>query len=458
MIKLTRKAKMAGVASLALALSSCATGPIPGQTEAITQSEAQKGAQYHPQLVAEFGGEMTGPVAQYVEQIGKNVAVESGMGGARDGFTVSLLNSPVNNAFAVPGGYIYTTRQLVALMETEAELAGVLAHEVAHVTARHSERRQRRAQRNQILGGLGAILSGVLLGDSQLGNLLARGAATAPQYLNLAYSREHEEESDRLGIDYMSKAGYNPRAMGDLLERLARQNELEARLQGRQSARPPVWASSHPEPTARVRLAHAYAEGKPGRVDNRDAFLNRIDGMIYGDDPKQGVVEGRDFIHPDLRLKFTAPENYYMLNGTRAVSINGQGGQAQFTTARYGGDLSQYVRQAFTAIGGQNNQIAPSRIERTRGEWPVCCLWPGEGEQRSIPSRRNGVRLRVRPRPGLSFRDHHSCRALEPVRFDVPVHPPDQFIRSRASHPAPFAGCDSQAGRHDFGNGTSDGL
>ena len=219
-------------------MAAYATTPIPDQTEAITQSEAQRGAQYHPQLVAEFGGEMWGPLAQYVEQVGKNVAVTSGMGGARDSFTVSLLNSPVNNAFAVPGGYIYTTRQLVALMESEAELAGVLAHEVGHVTARHSERRQRRAQRNQVLGGLGVILSSVLLGDSQLGKMITRGAATAPQYLNLAYSREHEEESDRLGIDYMSRAGYNPRAMGDLLERLSLQNELEARLQGRQSASP----------------------------------------------------------------------------------------------------------------------------------------------------------------------------------------------------------------------------
>ena len=369
MAKLTRKFKMAGAASLALALTACATTAIPGQTEAITQTEAQRGAQYHPQLVAEFGGEMEGPLGQYVEQIGKNVAVNSGIGGARDSFTVSLLNSPVNNAFAVPGGYIYTTRQLVALMESEAELAGVLAHEVAHVTARHSERRQRRAQRNQILGGLGAILSGVLLGDSQLGNLLTRTAVTAPQFLNLAYSREHEEESDRLGIDYMSRAGYDPMAMGDLLERLALQAELDARLQGRENARPPVWASNHPDPASRVRLADAYAQGKPGSVKNRDAFLNRIDGMLYGDDPKQGIVDGSDFRHPDLRLAFTAPGGFYMLNGTRAVSINpqsGQNGQAQFTTAPYTGDLGQYIARAFTAIGGQNNQIAPQRIERTR--------------------------------------------------------------------------------------------
>ena len=124
MTKFLRKAKLAGVASISLALTACATTPIPGQTEAITQSEAQQGAQFHPKLVSEFGGEMSGPLGQYVERVGKNVAVESGLGNARDSFTVTLLNSPVNNAFAVPGGYVYTTRQLVALMESEAELAG----------------------------------------------------------------------------------------------------------------------------------------------------------------------------------------------------------------------------------------------------------------------------------------------------------------------------------------------
>ena len=199
MARIARNLQMGGVASLALALTACVSGPIPDQSTAITQNEAEQGARYHPQLVAEFGGEMTGPQAQYVEQIGKNIAVHSQIGGARDSFNVTLLNSSVNNAFAVPGGYIYTTRQLVTLMENEAELAGVLGHEVAHVTARHSERRQRRAQRNQVLGGLGAVLSGVLLGDSQLGNLLTRGATSAPQLLNLAYSREHEEESESTG-------------------------------------------------------------------------------------------------------------------------------------------------------------------------------------------------------------------------------------------------------------------
>ena len=133
-------------ATLALALGGCATtGNIPSASAPITQSEAQMGAEAHPQLLQEFGGAMTGPQAQYVEQVGKNIAVQSGLGNARDSFTISMLNSPVNNAFAIPGGYVYTTRQLVALMDNEAELAAVLGHEVGHVAARHSQRRQANA-------------------------------------------------------------------------------------------------------------------------------------------------------------------------------------------------------------------------------------------------------------------------------------------------------------------------
>ena len=127
--------------SLSLLLAGCiGGGPIPSASAPITQQEAQQGAEYHPQLLAEFGGAMTGPQADYVEQVTKNVAVQSGLGNARDSFTVSLLNSSVNNAFAVPGGYVYTTRQLVGLMNNEAELAGVMGHEIAHADQRHSSK------------------------------------------------------------------------------------------------------------------------------------------------------------------------------------------------------------------------------------------------------------------------------------------------------------------------------
>jgi predicted Zn-dependent protease len=363
MARMTRRILALGAAPLAL--TGCVAGaPIPSASTPITQTEAQQGAQYHPQFLAEFGGAMTGPQAAYVEQVGKNIAVQSGLGNARESFTVSLLNSPVHNAFAVPGGYIYTTRQLVTLMNNEAELAGVLGHEVGHVAARHSQRRQQTAQKNTLLGLGGAILSGILLGDSGLGSTLSKGFLQGSQLLTLSFSRTQELEADDLGIEYLTKAGYDRRAMGTVLASLAAQNALDARLQGR-NASVPEWASTHPDPASRVQSALSKAGAAGGGVTNRDTFLTRIDGMLYGDDPAQGIIEGSTFIHPELRLAFTAPQGFYMVNSPRAVSIQGQGGQAQMTLAAYNGNLETYVRQQFTALGGQNSTLAPAQLERT---------------------------------------------------------------------------------------------
>ncbi|KWV92777.1 M48 family metalloprotease [Erythrobacter sp. YT30] len=360
-------ARFSGAALAVLAFSGCmGGGSIPSASTPITQSEAKQGAEYHPQLLNEFGGAMTGPQAAYVEQVGKNIAVQSGLGNARESFTVSLLNSPVNNAFAVPGGYIYTTRQLVGLMNNEAELAAVLGHEVGHVAARHSQRRQQRAQRNSILGVLGAIGSSILLGDTGLADTVSRGFLQGSQLLTLRFSRSQELEADDLGIQYLTKAGYDPRAMGTVLASLAAQNSLDAQLQGRGNATVPEWASTHPDPASRVRGALGKAQGLPGTVSNRDTFLTRIDGMLYGDDPEQGIIEGNQFIHPVLRLSFTAPQGFYMVNGTRAVSINGQSGKAQLTLAPYAGDLDSYIRQQFSALSGENANLSPASIERTR--------------------------------------------------------------------------------------------
>ena len=360
----TRTLAISSTAALALALGGCAMGgPIPDASAPITQSEAQIGAEAHPQLLAEFGGAMTGPQAQYVEQVGKNIAVQSGLGQAQSSFTVSLVNSPVNNAFAIPGGYIYTTRQLVTLMNNEAELAGVLGHEVAHVALRHSQRRQQAAQKNQLLGVGAAILSSVLLGSNPLGQQLGQAALQGSQMLTLKFSRSQELEADVKGIEYLNSAGYDPRAMATVLASLAAQNALDARLQGRDNATIPEWASTHPDPASRVQAALSRAQGMTG-VTNRDTFLTRIDGLTYGDDPAQGLVEGNQFIHPDLRLAFRTPQGFYMVNGTRAVTINGESGKAQFTFGPYSGNLQTYVNNVFGALSEQQ-QIRPSSIQTT---------------------------------------------------------------------------------------------
>ena len=353
---------MALTGAASLALGACAS--IPGANVAagspITAEEAQLGAENHEAFVAEFGGEMTGPYARYVEGVGQNIAVQSGLATRPDAFDVTLLNSSVNNAFAVPGGYVYATRQLVNLMNNEAELAAVLGHEVGHVAARHSARRQQTAQRNQLLGLLGAVIGGAVLGNSDLANLSLQGS----QLATLSYSRSQETEADRLGIQYLNRAGYDPNAMATLLASLAAQNQLDAQLQGRENATIPEWASTHPDPASRVQEARQLAAGGTGVV-NRNTFLSRIDGMIYGDDPEQGVIEGRQFIHPLLRFSFTAPQGFYMVNGTRAVTINGDQGRSQLTVGPYNNDLNAYVRNVFSALGGEQQQLAPSSIERT---------------------------------------------------------------------------------------------
>lgn len=335
----------------------------------ISPADRKQGQDAHPQLMEEFGGAYAGPQASYVNRIGQNIAVQSGLSRTPSDFTVTLLNSPVNNAFAIPGGYVYVTRQLMALMNDEAELAGVLGHEVGHVAARHSKKRQSAATRNAILGVLAQVVGGAI-GDNGgllggLGGLIQNNAMQIAQYATLGFSRSQELEADQLGVQYLRSAGYDPLALSTMLASLANQTNLEARLAGGDARAIPEWASTHPDPASRVRNAQALAgRAGTGGLRNADAFLASVDGVLYGDDPKQGVVEGNEFLHPDLRLKFAVPNGYGMQNGASAVSVSGNGGQAQFTTGAYNGDMNAYVAAAFKAVAG-NTALSPSSIQRT---------------------------------------------------------------------------------------------
>ena len=335
------------------------------QVQQISAADKKQGAEAHPQLLAEFGGVEVGPQANYVAGVGKNIAMQSGLGNARSDFTVSLLNSSVDNAFAIPGGYVYVTRQLVALMNNEAELAGVLGHEVGHVAARHSAKRQSEAQKNAIFGVLGSILSGVVFGNSALGQLGQQIFSSGSQLLTLRYSRSQETEADNLGIQYLRGAGYDPRAMSTVLRSLAAQNALESQLLGANNTMP-EWASTHPDPASRVSAALGRAGASATGITNRDSFLTNINGLTYGDDPKQGVVEGRTFSHPEFRMRFDAPNGFYLLNGTRSVTIGGQTGKGELTTAAYSGDMAAYIRSVYAGLTQQGQtQIQPGSIQRT---------------------------------------------------------------------------------------------
>ena len=352
--------------SLAVALSLTLATPAlaqRGTVSPITASERQQGNAANTDITAEFGGAFRGPQAQYVERVGRRIAIQSGLASDSGAFDVTLLNSAVDNAFAIPGGYVYVTRNLLALMNDEAELAAVLGHEVAHVAARHSAKRESTSKRNSILGALGQLLVGSVAGNSGIGGLLSRGIGTGSQLATLGFSRSQETQADDLGISYLPRAGYDPMALSSMLMDLAAQNDLSQRIAGTSRALP-AWASTHPDPASRVRRAQQQAQALAGGGGERgrEPFLKAIDGMLYGDDPAQGVIAGRDFIYPPGRVAFSVPQGFTVSNGARAVSIGGNGAKAQFASARYEGDLSRYVDTVLAQMGGNAGR---SVVEQT---------------------------------------------------------------------------------------------
>ncbi|MGA9580453.1 MAG: M48 family metalloprotease [Allosphingosinicella sp.] len=357
------KALFALSVSLAAIASVAAGAPASAQSKirSISQSSAATAARQHPQIVEEFGGEESSARSAYIRQVGARVTARSNIAGGGSAFRITTLNSPVMNAFAVPGGYLYVTRQLVGLANDEAELAFVLGHEAGHIAARHSSERKRAGIFSQILSaGLG-----VLTGSSQIGNL----AGQVTQSVVLSYSRKQELEADDLGVRYLAAAGYDPTASASLLASLGAATSLQARSAGSKDERStPSWARSHPLSADRVTRSARTAQGT-GRAGsgtrNRDIFLDRIDGMMVDDDPGQGVIDGRIFTHPDLRLRFAVPNGYGMQNGARAVSIVGQSGQAQFGGRGYSGDLGAYVGQVFQSIAGQQTRIGYAQPRST---------------------------------------------------------------------------------------------
>ncbi|MGF1550457.1 MAG: M48 family metalloprotease [Sphingomonadaceae bacterium] len=352
-----------GLIAAALGLLGCASSGLverDGAT-AISPRTAQQAAQMHDQIVAEFGGEVAGARGAYVDEIGRKVAAQSGIqGGGAGAFNFTIVNSPVPNAFAVPGGGIFITRQLLGLMDNEAELASVLGHEIGHITEDHSKERQDRG----LLGQLGVLVTGILTGSGDLAQI----AGLVSQGLFAQYSQGQEYEADEVGISFMSRAGYDADAAATLLASLGAVETLDRRIAGQDQRAVPSWARTHPNSRDRVERADALA----GRVQpagagiiNRDRYLQMIDGMIWDDDPAQGVIEDRTFLHPDLRIRFTVPPGYAINNGVRAVTIAGSGGQAQFSGGRYGGSLDSYIAQVFRQLTGGRQQVRYPPPRRT---------------------------------------------------------------------------------------------
>ena len=355
-----------GVASPDAALAQARVAPtevlgiaVPGP-QAIRETDKASGAKADPQLVADFGGAYAGSQAALVQRVGRTVAVESGIADALASFSFKLLNSPVENAFAIPGGYVYVTRALLALMNNEAELAFVLGHETGHVAAHHSDARAKVTQRNVLLGALGQAVLGGLLGNGTLGQVGQKLGQTGIQRLVvgnvMSHSRKDEFEADDLGTVYMARAGYGTGAAATVLASLAAQTDLERR-EGGSTRTTPGWALSHPEPATRVarllQRARDAGAAAPATRRNSAAFLQALDGMLAEDDPRQGVIEGQTFLFPDDRFKFSAPAGYGMSNGADVVTISASGGgngQATFTGGTYDGNLNAVLARAIAAI------------------------------------------------------------------------------------------------------------
>lgn len=303
---------------LPLLLAGCGSGGGDGAT--VSEGDRAAGAQMHPQLLAEFGGAYGGDEAPYMAQLGQRIAVEAGLEGQ---CTFTLVNSDVVNAFAVPGCYIYVTRGLMAIVNSEAELGAVLAHELGHIVGRHSQRQQRRSLWRQ----LGVIAVGMISGSQQLTQI----AGAAAGLFTLRYSRKHEYEADDFGVRFLRRAGYDPFAAVDMLIALGRQEAYMVRTRGRDEARSiPEWARTHPltgnrvERTAEAAAATGVARG--ALPERELPFIRQVDGLLYGDDPEQGFVIGRRFAHPVMRIAFEAPEGFTLTNSPQAILIEGPDG------------------------------------------------------------------------------------------------------------------------------------
>jgi predicted Zn-dependent protease len=307
-------------AALPLALLACGGGGDDDAGPAVTDAERRQGAELHPRLLAEFGGAHRAPEALYLGQIGEKVAVAAGLEGQ---CTFTLVNSNVVNAFAVPGCYIYVTRGLMGIINSEAEFASVLAHEVGHIVGNHSEQQQKRS----LWRNLGVAALGVLTGSDRLAGLAGEAAA----FFGLRYSRKHEYEADDLGLRYMQAAGYDPHEASEMLAALGRNEAFLNRTRGQDEAKSiPEWARTHPLTENRIARAREAAAAT-GVADDElpehaGRYLAEVDGLLYGDDPEQGFVLGRRFAHPVMRIAFEAPEGFTLTNSPQAIMIDGPDG------------------------------------------------------------------------------------------------------------------------------------
>lgn len=285
-------------------------------------SEAQEieiGKAADPQVIQQFGLYEDSSLQRYISDMGQRMGAISHRPKLQYHFRV--INSDAINAFAVPGGYVYFTRGIMAYLNSEAQFAGVLGHEIGHITARHSVKQQR----NQILAQVG-LIAGMIISPE-----LARFGDAASQGLGLLllkYGRDAERQSDELGVDYSARIGYDPQYMADFFQTLERQTSKNA------NEELPSFLSTHPSPEERYATVKKLAAEKKQELNNpnlivgRNEYLRRIEGLIYGEDPKEGFLENGVFYHPPLGFQFTIPTNWAYQNTPQQVQLASKDGNA----------------------------------------------------------------------------------------------------------------------------------
>jgi predicted Zn-dependent protease len=327
---------------LLLWILSCATNPVTGKQELMLLSEADEiklGQETDLQVVREYGIYEDPQLTAYLNGICQRLGEVSHRPHLTYHF--KILDASVVNAFAAPGGYVYFCRGILATLNNEAELAGVMGHELGHINARHSAHQYSRAQLAQIGVGVGSLVlgSGALSGLAQLGVGM----------LFMRFSRDNEREADDLGVEYSSRAGYDADQMANFFETLELMNP------GSDRSGLPGWFSTHPSPVDRVKAVRARASEWQKKLNlrdpriNQDGYLRGIDGLVYGDDPRQGYVADNIFYHPGLRFQFPVPSQWKLNNTPTQVQMVNEGQDALILFSISSGASSQEAARKFVS-------------------------------------------------------------------------------------------------------------
>jgi predicted Zn-dependent protease len=354
--------------SLVLAvLSGCASveNPVTGQVERTVMdepSEIAEGRQQNQQVLAEYGAVKDAKLQAYVTALGLKLAQHSDRPNLEWHFTV--LDSPEVNAFALPGGYVYVTRGILAYMNSEANLAGVMGHEIGHVCARHASQRATK-QQEAGFGVLAATVLGAILegrGVNGAGDLASQLSQNVAAGYIAKYSREQESQADELGAKYLYRSGYDPHNMLEVIQVLIDQDRYradEARAQGRQAPQGPSWLADHPANEQRMadlqRIVSQYPAGQ--FADNgRTRYLQALDGLVFGDSREQGVVRGRNFFHEPLDFAITAPAGWQIDNQSNTVLV-----------AKSDGSAALALQIAPTEAGSTPNEVLRNLVRPQQG-------------------------------------------------------------------------------------------